>query len=294
MIDGRSRQEQEEIIAEAELFKTGGLEALLLKRNQGNSPVASAAPSPVAVPVSVSAPTVAANNVATEQKTNTEIVNSIAPVQTADSVQSSIADSTEAIPAERKNRMLKYENIIGNKVYKERTSKGGVKWYFGDVIDEAKLSESEIIVDEKAKAMIELNKKVYGPSTTTEAPKHHAATHHAQPIHHNATVHVPQVHSEPVAASAPAASNISITTNNSDLVALEEGNVTALKPEINESISPAISEVVETPQSNSVQPKGTNISDQPVDNFQTVQNNSTQNTKKQTELKEGEEISFDD
>lgn len=294
MIDGRSRQEQEEIIAEAELFKTGGLEALLLKRNQGNSPVAPAAPSPVAAPVSVPAPTVVANNVATEQKPNTDNMNNSAPIQNTDTVQPGVADASETIPAERKNRTLKYENIIGNKVYKERTSKGGVKWYFGDVIDEAKLGESGIIVDEKAKAMIELNKKVYGTIATTEAPKHHTATHHAQPIHHNATVHVPQIHSEPVPASASAASNIAEINNNSDLVALEEGNVTALKPDIHESISPAISEVVETPQSNSVQPKDTNTSDQPVDNFQSVQNNSTQNTKKQTELKEGEEISFDD
>ncbi len=61
---------------------------------------------------------------------------------------------------ERKPRYLKHENIIGNKIYKEHTSRGGVKWYVGEEIDTKELDEVGVIVTDDAKKMMELTKKV--------------------------------------------------------------------------------------------------------------------------------------
>jgi len=63
---------------------------------------------------------------------------------------------------EKKPRLLKWQNIIGNKIYKEQTARGGVKWYVGAEINPAEFEEQGIAIDEKGKEMIALMEKVYG------------------------------------------------------------------------------------------------------------------------------------
>jgi len=65
-------------------------------------------------------------------------------------------------PKEKKLRPLKWQNIIGDKIYKEQTARGGVKWYVGTEIDPNLFAEQGIVVDEKGKQMMELMEKVYG------------------------------------------------------------------------------------------------------------------------------------
>jgi len=62
---------------------------------------------------------------------------------------------------ERKPRYLKHENLIGDRVYKEHTARGGVKWYVGEDVEPAELEEVGVIITDDGKKMIELAKKVY-------------------------------------------------------------------------------------------------------------------------------------
>ncbi|MCX6812835.1 MAG: type IV secretion system DNA-binding domain-containing protein [Candidatus Berkelbacteria bacterium] len=75
---------------------------------------------------------------------------------------------TIAEKADDKNRILKWQNIIGDKIYKEQTARGGVKWYVGQEALPEKFEEQGIIVDDAGKKMIELMKRVY---KTKELPK---------------------------------------------------------------------------------------------------------------------------
>ncbi|MFA5158392.1 MAG: type IV secretion system DNA-binding domain-containing protein [Patescibacteria group bacterium] len=64
-------------------------------------------------------------------------------------------------PKTDKPRYLKWQNIIGNKIYKEQTARGGVKWYVGQEISPEMFEEQGIVVDEKGDKMIDLMEKVY-------------------------------------------------------------------------------------------------------------------------------------
>ena len=86
------------------------------------------------------------------------------PVATsAEDDEKSPAAQTEQVKTEkdRKPRILKWQNIIGNKIYKEQTARGGVKWYVGSEINPTEFEEQGILVDEKGKLMIDLMEKVY-------------------------------------------------------------------------------------------------------------------------------------
>lgn len=74
------------------------------------------------------------------------------------------SDSNEEKP--RKRRNIKYQNIIGDLIYKEQTARGGQRWYTGEAIDKEKIKESGIELSEDANKMIELAKKVSGISTS--------------------------------------------------------------------------------------------------------------------------------
>jgi len=63
---------------------------------------------------------------------------------------------------ERKPRLLKWQNIIADKIYKEQTARGGVKWYVGTDIDPNLFEEQGISIDENGQKMIDLMEKVYG------------------------------------------------------------------------------------------------------------------------------------
>ncbi|TSC94512.1 MAG: hypothetical protein Athens101428_261 [Candidatus Berkelbacteria bacterium Athens1014_28] len=69
---------------------------------------------------------------------------------------------TEEEKPTEKPRLIKWQNIIGEKLYKEQTARGGVKWYVGQKIDPVELTEQGIVIDENGKKMIDLMEKVYG------------------------------------------------------------------------------------------------------------------------------------
>jgi hypothetical protein len=61
---------------------------------------------------------------------------------------------------ERKPRIFRYQNIIGDKIYKEQTARGNVKWYVGDDINISELEEGGVEIDDNGREMIKLAHKV--------------------------------------------------------------------------------------------------------------------------------------
>lgn len=197
MIMNRSKAEQLELMAEAEAYKSGGLEALLVKKKV--EPTSSDSQSSIrSIPgYEEYRPSVAsANKIASEAKPALEAAEPeaepapIAPAQVQKAADA-VADSSVATQAEKgaskdaqessggepeekkekKTRFLRYQNIIGDKVYKEQTARGGIKWYIGEDIDRTKFEEAGIIIDENGERMIELA-KLADEKLDKEDPKH--------------------------------------------------------------------------------------------------------------------------
>jgi hypothetical protein len=156
MIMHRSQEEEEELKAEAEAFKQGGLEALLSKK-----------------PVSVT------SSPSSEEKKgdlDVEIIQEPVPIKWINPEKPEVKDvpaetKTIAEPSEPRNenvetkkaegpRVVKYDSILDGKIYKERTARGGVKWYLGEEIDEEKLAKNKVLLDDGARKIIELSKEV--------------------------------------------------------------------------------------------------------------------------------------
>jgi len=175
-IEQRATAEESELIKEAEAYKTGGLEALLTQRfddkkevpisysniskpviNENPAATKNTEPTPVVQATTVVEPksdqTPASNNPAVIATTAT-----LEPAQAISSVQNEAENLPK--PKDDKPRLLRYQNIIGDKLYKERTARGGVKWYFGEALDREKLAEKEVIIDEKGEEMIRINQKL--------------------------------------------------------------------------------------------------------------------------------------
>lgn len=197
MIMERSNREQAEMMAEAEAFKEGGLEALLTKKKIEPTPDAvSNVPIPTSSNTSDSAQntgTVAletpaqkppdprgAESMSSEDKSSQKVVLSAPQADAVESQseknkndQESIVDAGDADESkkEKKPRYLRYQNIIGDKVYKEQTARGNVKWYIGEEIDQSQLAEVGVIIDDTAKKMIDLAKRA-DEKLTKEDPKH--------------------------------------------------------------------------------------------------------------------------
>jgi len=72
---------------------------------------------------------------------------------------------------ELKPRLLKWQNIIADKIYKEQTARGGVKWYVGTEIDPELFAEQGISVDEKGRQMIGLMEKIYNKKIQSSKSK---------------------------------------------------------------------------------------------------------------------------
>jgi len=155
MMQHRIKEEEEELRAEAEAFKKGGLEALLTKKN-----FESETSNEMIKPSIVASDSVLAQS---------QSQNAVPPSSLLSAVEPKMGESAieDHAPREEKPRLLKYQNIIGDKIYKERTARGGIKWYFGESLDEAKFAEAGIIIDEKGKKMIEVMKKVFGVKPIT-------------------------------------------------------------------------------------------------------------------------------
>ncbi|MFA6963602.1 MAG: DUF87 domain-containing protein [Patescibacteria group bacterium] len=176
-IDGKSSQEEEELKREAEIFKSGGLEALLTKRGAAspssepedrapeketvNSAFipeeAQAEPKPLVdsepedKPVYKSEPVSQPESAKLEEHANREDVAS---------VKHESHEKPEEPTKSDEPRILKWQNVIEGKVYKERTARGNVKWYVGDEVDEEKLLKAGVVLDDKAKRIIALTAKL--------------------------------------------------------------------------------------------------------------------------------------
>ncbi len=184
MILNRSKEEQEELKAEAELYKEGGLEALLVKKKPVDNKVKdSAITKPITKPQidykntvekveDTKVETKGEETTKSNQAEHDEIIQnqkSEASKVTAEPHSTPLKKevtseleidtphdaNTEAIK-EKKPRYLKYQNILGNKIYKEQTARGGVKWFIGEDIDEERFAEVGIVVDDSSKKMIKL------------------------------------------------------------------------------------------------------------------------------------------
>ncbi len=151
MMQARLKEEEEELRAEADLFKQGGLEALLMKKGLP-SMTSTQTPSFDSLPKS---------NIAVTQPVAANLTNSeqLSQPVSGDAVQD---ESMIIQKKEEKPRVLRYQNILDGKIYKERTARAGVKWYFGEPLDETKLSEAGVVIDDSGKQMIEVMKKVFG------------------------------------------------------------------------------------------------------------------------------------
>jgi len=63
---------------------------------------------------------------------------------------------------EKKPRYLKWQNMVGDKIYKEQTARGGVKWFVGQKITPEMFIEQGISIDDSGKEMIKTMEKAYG------------------------------------------------------------------------------------------------------------------------------------
>lgn len=160
-IENRKLREQEEAAREAQAFKEGGLEAVLTMKKGSD-----------AKPLNVSGMEEykPAEPPKAEPKAEEKVEEKIETI-TAPQVSSAVADNLPEAKIEKevgesgeekekKARPFRYQNVIGDKIYKEQTARGGVKWYTAEVIDEDKLKESGVVIDENGKKMIEINKKI--------------------------------------------------------------------------------------------------------------------------------------
>lgn len=192
-INSRSKEEENSARKEAEIFKSGGLEALLKARGQHSTNMQqnfSNYGKPISSNLNNSnnegqnkietqnKPLESANSKADEQSTESvklptksvESNNSLSPMIQQDLPEvvseklPEIEDKKDLPVKEEKPRILKYQNIVGDKIYKEQTARGGIKWYVGEEIDLEKSKEMGIIVPSEALKMIELNKRIVSGS----------------------------------------------------------------------------------------------------------------------------------
>lgn len=165
-IANRSKEEERELKAEAEAFKQGGLEALLTKNNKNISIKDSkfekaverkAEPEKAAEPVKA-----AGENGYAERKENVVSYEKVEPTNGAPSGPVSALETEPDTEKESnsKPRVFKFQNIIEDRIYKEQTARGGVKWFIGEDIDLEKNKELGVEITDNAMKMMELAKKV--------------------------------------------------------------------------------------------------------------------------------------
>ncbi len=150
-IGNRSKEEENELRKEAEVFRQGGLEALL-KKNGGESF------EPKIVDRTVRAEIVTQSVTKPQERIIAGIKSEENTVFKEEVIQSN--DEDQKSEKKEKTRILKYKNIIGDKLYKEQTGKGGIKWYVGEEIALDKYKELGIEVPSAALSMIDLAMKV--------------------------------------------------------------------------------------------------------------------------------------
>lgn len=231
--------EEDELRAASEAFHKGGLEALLVKKSSPDSRTferPNIAPQPTFAKKPETTIPAASTTVAPEIAPDTQHGSSqpvIAPEQTPVSPALSVeVDQTK----KDEPRGLKYQNIISGKLYKERTARGNVKWYLGEEIDEQKLAETGIVIDEKAKKMIDLSKKV-----GTNRPNVVKAAHHSENTSDQQKPDEPTSHKSEEAKPAEH-HDMSKTTQNLPVVQ-DHSNLPEIAPEITPTISNNLPEI---------------------------------------------------
>ncbi|OQA04857.1 MAG: AAA-like domain protein [bacterium ADurb.Bin400] len=175
-IAGINKREEEELRREAMAYKKGGLQALIEKRSENGPVPTMARTTPVINQIGekMSASNTVSHNGATS---SVHTINASGEIEDNSAGNNAGVQAVSAPPAEQnmtvqrneestgveeakpKQRLMRYQNIIGDTLYKEQTSKGGVKWYVGEIIDEAKLAENGIIINDTARQMMELARK---------------------------------------------------------------------------------------------------------------------------------------
>lgn len=184
-IERRSKEDEEEMKAEAEAFRQGGLEALLVKKSRSADTTRpeSRSSGAAATEEEIPTPEVEAEETKKEDAASDEVEAGVPA-----SAESGMREKKEEVSTEKKNfdmagesgqetekdrkpRILRYQNIIGDKIYKEQTARGGVKWYVGEEIDREKLDELGVGVTPEAEKMINLAKKVGTNPALTKAFK---------------------------------------------------------------------------------------------------------------------------
>lgn len=140
-INKRSKEEEEELRKEAEAYKKGGLEGLMAQKSGG---------------------TVKASITEKVEKTEDK------KFEPARGEQQKIDQEKNNVGKTSLPRSLKYKNIIGENIYKEQTTKGGVKWYIGEKLNLDKVKEMGIDVTDSAKKMTELAKRVEGKKPVSD------------------------------------------------------------------------------------------------------------------------------
>ena len=201
-ISNRSREEENELKAEAEAFRKGGLEAILVKNKPnggGGGPDnyaqyngRSAHQAPNHPQVTVSAPVVPepSPKIDFASSEGGTPVSSVASSDGAGPASVGIQEervgerAEEKVPAPRRSelendepkpdkpqrpRIFKFQNIIGDKIYKEQTARGSEKWFVGEDIDLDKMAELGVEMTEPGQKMMELAKRVreVGPQQPT-------------------------------------------------------------------------------------------------------------------------------
>lgn len=193
-ISNRNAEEDKELRAEADAFKQGGLGALLTKRGVTTAPHQPTAK--VAEPVNYNRlyqPDASVAKTLPDKKD--EEINSVpdsvdqtpekeekkesvgeSPILQNNNISNDVVEEK----TERKNkpRVFKYQNIIGDSIFKEQTARGGVKWYIGEDIDLEKYEELGVEITEEAKKMIDLAKKAAGKGSGSFEKK----AHQSEPI----------------------------------------------------------------------------------------------------------------
>ena len=194
-IANRNKEEDDELRAEAEAFKKGGLEALLTKKGGAVSAPDQIKPQePIDYHKLYQKPGVTDKDTADiAVKSSADKINTVTPVSYGEDLDKAKLDiaSPEKIPqigespivenipttnaeqeenTERKSkpRVFKYQNIIGDTMYKEQTARGGVKWYMGEDLDLDKYKELGVPITANAEKMIELAKKVAGQGSASQ------------------------------------------------------------------------------------------------------------------------------
>ncbi len=170
-INNRAEEEKAILQAEAEAFKQGGLEALLLKNKTAhNTTIVSAPPrKEVEEGERIENPIIYRAG----DETKPEKKEDAAPIVTEPKGTTLTEEEAQMEPKkDSKPRIFRYQNIIGDKLYKEQTARGGVKWFIGEDIDLEKQKELGVEVPKDALKMIELASKVKKSDGNMSHDKH--------------------------------------------------------------------------------------------------------------------------